>query len=178
MIYVCKFRENHPIKTFYGHQDEVNAIKQDSTRTLLASCSDDLTTNIWSMKQHTCLHDLKEHMKEIYAVKWSPTGPCTNNPNEQLILASASFDSTIKLWDVEQGRQLFSLTTHNEPIYSIAFSPNGVYIASGLCDECLLIWSVKEGSLVKTYRGSGGIYDVCWNREGDKVAGCFTNNRV
>jgi len=178
MIYVCKFGENRPIKTFFGHRDEVNAIKWDATGTLLASGSDDLTTKIWSMKQDKCLHDFKEHTKEIYAIKWSPTGPGTNNPNEQLILASASFDSTIKLWDVDQGSQLFSLTTYSEPVYSIAFSPNGEYLASGLYDGCLHIWSVKDGSLVKTYRGSGGIFEVCWNREGDKVAACFSSNKV
>jgi WD40 repeat protein len=66
----------------------------------------------------------------------------------------------------------------SEPVYSVAFSPNGEYLASGSFDKCLHIWSVKDGSLVKTYRGSGGIFEVCWNREGDKVAACFSNNTV
>ena len=42
---------------------------------------------IWSMKQDTCVHDLNAHNKEIYTIKWSPTGPGTNNPNAPLILA-------------------------------------------------------------------------------------------
>ena len=42
---------------------------------------------IWSLKQDTCIHDLQAHSKEIYTIKWSPTGPGTNNPNAQLILA-------------------------------------------------------------------------------------------
>jgi len=42
---------------------------------------------IWSLKQDTCMHDLQAHSKEIYTIKWSPTGPGTNNPNAQLILA-------------------------------------------------------------------------------------------
>jgi transducin (beta)-like 1 len=124
------------------------------------------------------VHDLKDHTKEIYTIKWSPTGLGSANPNQQLVLASASFDATIKLWDVEQGAQLFSLTHHSEPVYSVAFSPNGEYLASGSFDKCLHIWSVKDGSLVKTYRGSGGIFEVCWNRAGDKVAACFSNNTV
>jgi len=33
------------------------------------------------------MHDLQAHSKEIYTIKWSPTGPGTNNPNAQLILA-------------------------------------------------------------------------------------------
>lgn len=178
MIYVCKLGENRPIKTFSGHQGEVNAIKWDPTGSLLASCSDDCTSKIWSMKQDKYVHDLREHAKEIYTIKWSPTGPGTSNPNQQLILASASFDSTIKLWDVELGSLLCSLNGHREPVYSIAFSPNGEYVASGSLDKCVHLWSVKEGRIVKTYTGNGGIFEVCWNKEGDKIAACFANNVV
>lgn len=28
-----------------------------------------------SMKQDNCVHDLQAHNKEIYTIKWSPTGP-------------------------------------------------------------------------------------------------------
>ncbi|XP_058221156.1 WD40 repeat-containing protein HOS15 [Rhododendron vialii] len=178
MIYVCKVGENRPVKTFSGHQGEVNAIKWDPTGLLLASCSDDSTGKIWSMKQDTYVHDLKEHSKEIYTIRWSPTGPGTHNPNQQLVLASASFDSTIKLWDVELGRVLHSLKGHRDSVYSVAFSPNGEYLASGSLDRCLHIWSVKQGKLVKTYTGTGGIFEVCWNKEGDKVAACFSNEVV
>ncbi|GER25536.1 WD-40 repeat family protein [Striga asiatica] len=178
MIYVCKVGENRPIKSFAGHQGEVNAIKWDPTGALLASCSDDSTAKIWSTKQDTCLLDLREHTKEIYTVRWSPTGPGTNNPNKQLVLASASFDSTIKLWDVDAGRQLHSLNGHRDPVYSVAFSPNGEYLASGSLDKCLHVWSVKEARIVRTFSGNGGIFEVCWNKEGNKIAACFANNVV
>nr|XP_028949511.1 WD40 repeat-containing protein HOS15-like isoform X1 [Malus domestica] len=178
MIYVCKIGENHPVKTFAGHQGEVNCVKWDPTGSLLASCSDDSTAKIWSMKQEKYVHDLREHSKEIYTIRWSPTGPGTNNPNQQLVLASASFDSFVKLWDVEQGKLLCSLDGHREPVYSVAFSPNGEYLASGSLDKSMHIWSLKERKIVKTYTGSGGIFEVCWNKEGDKLAACFANNTV
>ncbi|VFQ90121.1 unnamed protein product [Cuscuta campestris] len=178
MIYVCKVGDSRPFKTFSGHQGEVNAIKWDPSGSLLASCSDDSTAKIWSSKQDSCVHDLREHAKEIYTIRWSPTGPGTSNPNKQLMLASASFDSTIKLWDVEFGRAVHSLIGHREPVYSVAFSPNGEYLASGSLDKCLIIWSVKEAKIVKTYSGNGGIFEVCWDKDGNKVAACFSDNVV
>ncbi|XP_062154641.1 WD40 repeat-containing protein HOS15 isoform X2 [Alnus glutinosa] len=178
MIYVCKIGENRPIKTFAGHQGEVNCVKWDPTGSLLASCSDDITGKIWSMKQDKFVHDLREHSKEIYTIRWSPTGPGTSNPNQQLVLASASFDSTVKLWDVELGKLLYSLNGHRDPVYSVAFSPNGEYLVSGSLDRSMHIWSLKEGKIVKTYTGNGGIFEVCWNKEGDKIAACFANNTV
>ncbi|KAM3366056.1 hypothetical protein ACQJBY_015544 [Aegilops geniculata] len=153
MIYVCKIGDPRPVKTFSGHQ-------------------------IWSVKQDKCVYDFKEHTKEIYTIRWSPTGPGTNNPNQQLLLASASFDSSIKLWEVEKGHLLCSLAGHRQPVYSVAFSPDGEYLASGSLDQSLHIWSVKEGRILKTFRGSGGIFEVCWNKEGNKIAACFSNNTV
>ncbi|KAG6473109.1 hypothetical protein ZIOFF_067016 [Zingiber officinale] len=178
MIYVCKIGETYPFKAFSGHKAEVNAIKWDPTGSLLASCSDDGTAKIWSLKQDKCLHDFKDHSKEIYTIRWKPTGVGTSTSNQQLIIASASFDSTIKLWDAEYGRLLCSMNGHKGPVYSVAFSPNGEYLASGSLDQSLHIWSVKEGRIMKTYRGRGGIFEVCWNREGEKIAACFANSII
>ncbi|UYV80653.1 TBL1XR1 [Cordylochernes scorpioides] len=143
-IHVCKLGSDKPIKTFTGHTNEVNAIKWDPQGNLLASCSDDVSLKVWSMKQDTCIHDLQAHIKEIYTIKWSPTGPGTNNPNMNLILASASFDSTVRLWDIERGTCLCTLTKHMEPVYSVAFSPDGKYLASGSFDRCVHIWSTQR----------------------------------
>ena len=126
-------------------------------RTLPSLCA---SQQIWSLKQDVCLHDLKEHQKEIYTIKWSPTGPGTANQNLPLLvssglallhtiphvfiphaaeavrvqplcaaavghprcaarpsvqLASASFDATIKLWDITAGACIQSLTRHSDP---------------------------------------------------------------
>lgn len=82
----------------------MNAIKWDPQGKLLASCSDDTTARLWSLSQDRPLHELCDHTKEIYTLKWSPTGVGSANPNLQLLLATASFDATVKLWDIEVGR--------------------------------------------------------------------------
>nr|CAD1819467.1 unnamed protein product [Ananas comosus var. bracteatus] len=179
MIYVCKIGESRPVKAFSGHQGEVNAIKWDPTGSLLASCADDGTAKIWSPKQDKFLYDFKDHSKEIYTIKWSPTGQGTNNPNHQLVLARQELSYfPYTSMGCRSRAPLYSLNGHRQPVYSVAFSPNGEYLASGSLDQCLHIWSVKEGRILKTYRGGGGIFEVCWNKEGDKIAACFSNNTV
>lgn len=158
--------------------NEVNAIKWCPQGRLLASCSDDMSLKIWSMSSDTPVHDFQAHQKEIYTIKWSPTGLGTANPNMNLMLASASFDSTVRLWEVEHGSSLYTLTKHVEPVYSVAFSPDGRFLASGSFDKCVHIWSTQSGQLVHSYKGTGGIFEVCWNAKGDKVGASASDGSV
>ena len=59
---------------------------------------------------------------------------------------------------------------HKEPVYSVAFSPDGKFLASGSFDKCVHIWSTQSGQLIHSYKGTGGIFEVCWNSRGDKVS--------
>eukprot|EP00741_Cyanophora_paradoxa_P023859 tig00021680_g23046.t1 len=177
-IHVCKLGDTRPVRTYAAHEDEVNAIRWDATGNLLASCSDDHTAKVWAFKgadknENKPLFNLQGHTKEIYTISWSPTGPQTANPNQNLILASASFDSTVQLWEMEFGRRLLNFNKHREPVYSIEFSPSGGYIASGSFDHNLHVWSVKDGSIVKTYRGRSGIFELSWSSDGQRIAACF-----
>ncbi|CAM9429572.1 unnamed protein product [Chrysoparadoxa australica] len=171
-INILTVGEKYPRQTFTGHVDEVNAIKWDPSGRLLASCSDDYTAKIWQPDTSKCIHNLQEHKKEIYTIKWSP------NPEEKLLLASASFDATVKLWDVDVGQVVATLSRHEDPVYSVAFSPNGDYLASGSFAGHLYIWSVKDGTLVKSYQGDGDIFEVAWNHRADRIAACFSTSAV
>ena len=84
----------------------------------------------------------------------------------------------VRLWDVERGDCLHTLTRHKEPVYSVAFSPDGKFLASGSFDKCVHIWSTDTGKLVHSYKGTGGIFEVCWNSRGDKVGASASDGTV
>ncbi len=58
------------------------------------------------------------------------------------IYFSASFDSTVRLWDVERGVCQNTLVKHSEPVYSVAFSPDGRLLATGSFDKAIYIWDI------------------------------------
>ncbi|VDN39296.1 unnamed protein product [Dibothriocephalus latus] len=68
-----------------------------------------------------------------------------------LPLFSASFDSTVRLWDVKTGQCRQILQQHKEPVYSVAFSPDGQLLATGSFDQRVHIWSVDVRCLSGTF---------------------------
>jgi transducin (beta)-like 1 len=94
--------------------------------------------------------DLKGHSKEIYTVRWTPTGPGSAQPQAPLRLCSASFDGTVKVWGVEDGAMLLNLSRHGQPVYSLATNPAGSVLAAGSLGGYVTLWSLEDGSMVST----------------------------
>jgi transducin (beta)-like 1 len=168
-------------RVFRGHEDEINSVRWSPDGSLLASCSDDTTARIWdaSGASDEAKWVLAGHAKEIYCLEWSPTGPGTANPALPPLLATASFDATVRLWDPLTGRCLHVLARHTEPVYAIGFSPDGRFLASGSLDETLNIWAVADGRLVRTYdSGRGGIFEIAWSPTGSRLSACTSDSTV
>jgi transducin (beta)-like 1 len=169
-----------PLKVYSGHKDEVNAVKWDPSGRLLASCSDDSTAKVWEVDNDRDgpLYDFTSHTQEIYTVKWSPTGVGSSNPEMQSLLATASFDGTVRLWSVLDGSCFRIFDRHRDSVYSVAFSPSGKFLASGSLAGQMYIWNIERGEHVKSFKGSGDIFEVAWNKEETMVAACFSSNVV
>jgi WD40 repeat protein len=58
------------------------------------------------------------------------------------MLASASGDKTIMLWDMSNGRNTATLTGHMDWVFSVAFSKDGMTLASGSEDKTVKLWDI------------------------------------
>jgi transducin (beta)-like 1 len=100
-IHICSVQSaegDRPLAVLRGHSDEVNGVCWSPCGQLIASCSDDGTAKIWNLQ--SLLHDLKGHRKEIYTARWTPTGRGSKNPSKPLFLVTASFDCSVKVWNI------------------------------------------------------------------------------
>ncbi|KAK7530434.1 sulfur metabolite repression control protein-like protein SconB [Phyllosticta citricarpa] len=72
------------------------------------------------------------------------------------IIATGSYDATIKIWDVESGKEMRTLTGHTAGVRCLQFEDNRLFSA-GL-DRTVKLWNWKTGELLRTLSGhSGGI---------------------
>jgi WD40 repeat protein len=101
---------------------------------------------------------LKGHKDSIDSLSFSPDGK---------ILASASGDKTIKLWDVVKGKEIATLKGHRDSVRSIVFSPDGKMLVSGGMDRCLRIWDVAAKKEIELLTDRLGITDtLVFHRDG------------
>jgi WD40 repeat protein len=60
-------------------------------------------------------------------------------------LATGSSDKTIKLWNVETGKEIRTLHGHDSYVYSVNFSPDGKTLVSGSYDNTIKLWNGSNG---------------------------------
>ncbi|KYC40002.1 hypothetical protein WA1_29020 [Scytonema hofmannii PCC 7110] len=92
------------------------------------------------------INRLQSHAQQVNAVSFSPG---------RKLLASASDDSTIKIWS-EDGKLISTFPAQEGRVTSIAFSPDGKFLASGSTDKTINIYSI-DGKVVQILTGHSDI---------------------
>ena len=95
------------------------------------------------------------HTDWVRSVDFNPKGR---------IIASASADKTIRLWNVKTGKHEQTLTGHTDTIWSVSISAGGQVLASGGQDGTLRLWdlagtSAKEASGNKVSNRAADVND-------------------
>jgi serine/threonine protein kinase len=110
------------------------------------------------------------HAGEVTSVCFSPDGKH---------LATASYDRTVRVWDVTTGKQILTLKGHTLGVNSVCFSPDGKRLASASGDRIspdrrgeVIVWDAATGQEVLTLKKGHtlGLSCVCFSPDGKRLA--------
>merc|ERR1712142_751615 len=163
--------EGEKLLTIPGHSGPIKSVAwvavADGTSSFISG-SHDQTLIIWALDlsqksvERTPLLTLAGHNEGVSSLEWM----------EEKKVASASWDHTIKLWDVETAREE-KLIQGNKVFIDISFSKLNRLIAAGSCDRHVRICDPRsqEGSIVKSSltHHTGWVSSVAWSPTNDNL---------
>jgi WD40 repeat protein/serine/threonine protein kinase len=109
------------------------------------------------------IRSLKGHRWALFDLVFSPDPelPC---------LASASADGTVRIWDVNSGREMVTGLEHSNDARCVAFSPDGRLLASGGHDRIVKVWDARSGKLFYELPDpSGGVETLAFHPKDSRV---------
>lgn len=126
-----------------GHTEWVSCVRFSPSQSvpLIVSCGWDRLVKVWSLTNCKLRNDLIGHTGYLNTVCVSPDGS---------LCASGGKDGTANLWDLNEGKRLYSLDA-GDIIHSLVFSPNRYWLCAAT-DECIKIWDLESKIVVDTLK--------------------------
>lgn len=93
---------------------------------------------------------LQGHRKYISSLAWEPAHAAL--PSRRF--ASGSRDGTIRVWDAQNHRQLFSMSSHTAAVTAVKWGGEGL-LYSAARDCTINVWSAEDGRMVRSLKGHG-----------------------
>ena len=157
-------RGGHPTVSLQGHKGQVSCLAADSRGMVLVSGGHDTDLVVWDLVAERGLARLKGHRDAVTMVRFvapqhtrtasaggATTTALTTTPGggalaPQLtkLVASASKDALVKVWDLVTNSCVQTIVGHRAEVWALACSPDGSRLVSGTNDERLRVWAVRD----------------------------------
>ncbi|CAL1405489.1 unnamed protein product [Linum trigynum] len=148
----------------------VSLAADESGEVICAGTLDSFEIFVWSMKTGRLLDVLSGHEGPVHGLMFSPTSA---------ILASSSWDKTVRLWDIFEGKGAVETFSHTHDVLTVVYRPDGKQLACSTLDGQIHFWDPIDGSLMYTIEGrrdiAGGRLMTDRRSAANSTAGkCFT----
>ncbi|MBD2775277.1 eIF2A-related protein [Iningainema tapete] len=167
------------LKTLFGHKDEVMGVSFSPDGKMLASASFDTTIKLWTIPDGKQIATLTGHQEKVFSVNFSPNPPTPlAKGGEGGLIASAGADNTIKIWRMEDRKQIATLAGHTASVNSTSFSPDGLTLASGSNDSSIKLWSLESKEMKTLIGHTAAVYGIGYSPDGKTLASGSGDNTI
>jgi WD40 repeat protein len=98
---------------------------------------------------------------------------------QQTLIASASTDATVRLWDVASGAEQAVLRGHSGDIEAVTFSPAGDLLASAAADFLVILWDAAQGQERARLTGhSAPVRSLAFSADGQTLYSGASDNLI
>jgi WD40 repeat protein len=111
---------------------------------------------------------LTGHTSEVFSIAFSPDGRT---------VATASADTTVRLWNVAGRGVRVTLTGHTDAVTSVDYSPDGRIVATGSVDGSARLWDAASGQ-TRAIQTGRSIHSLAFSPDGRNVALGDIDNKV
>ena len=131
----------------------------------LVSGGNDGGLSVWDVAHGHRLHLLTpSHDKRVSEL-------CSNQRGTQF--ASVSWDSFVRIWDLQKARKETEIRLHPKPVSSVSFHPDGFMLVTGCWDGIVRQWNATSGQRKSVMRGHlTSIKAVSYSPDGRYIASC------
>jgi WD40 repeat protein len=116
---------------------------------------------LWDVEHRTPVAERRVFQFPLQGLALSPDGAH---------VAVASFDSRLRIVAIPTLQVTASLAGHKDMVYSVAWSNDGRYLASGSNDHTALLWDLGEQSSHPIWQGGAPVYAVAFGPDSRRLA--------
>ncbi|XP_037721983.1 U4/U6 small nuclear ribonucleoprotein Prp4 [Drosophila subpulchrella] len=157
-------------QTLRGHASYVGGValrpgvKADEENVVaMASGGHDGAVKLWGFNNEESIADITGHMPHrVSKVAFHPSGR---------FLATACYDSSWRLWDLEQKTEVLHQEGHAKPVHCLSYHSDGSVVVTGGLDAFGRVWDLRTGRCIMFLEGHlGAVFGVDFSPNGFHIA--------